>query len=131
MGRLLLLVVVLAAVAGLAACGGQSPLTVTAKESGQTVELRSDQKLVVRLESNPSTGYRWNVVADPNAGVLQLVSTAYERSESNGNVVGAPETEVWTYEPAGTGTTTVRLAYFRVFEPRNVGARFTLTVHVK
>jgi inhibitor of cysteine peptidase len=110
--------------------GGQSVVTVTAADSGKTVDLGGDQRLVVRLESNPSTGYRWNVVADTDAAVLRLVSTAYEDPQTGGTTVGAPGTEVWTYEAAGAGTTAVRLAYYRLFGVREVARRFALTVRV-
>ncbi|HEY7542483.1 MAG TPA: protease inhibitor I42 family protein [Methylomirabilota bacterium] len=36
-----------------------APVTVSAEQSGARVALASGQDLVVRLPSNPSTGYRW------------------------------------------------------------------------
>ena len=56
------LVVVIAAGCGLMKKSEKpppEPVTVSATQSGTTVELVSGQALVVRLPSNPTTGYRW------------------------------------------------------------------------
>ncbi|MAB72134.1 MAG: peptidase inhibitor I42, partial [Planctomycetaceae bacterium] len=41
-----------------------------ANENGSTMRLRSGQMLVIELQSNPSTGYVWQLVREPNAQYL-------------------------------------------------------------
>ncbi len=115
----------------LAACGGE-PATVelTQQASGTSVALEPGQQLVVSLESNPSTGFQWNLARQPDGNVLTLVSSTYVEPATTGDVVGAPGTEVWTFEAAGSGTTSFELAYFRSFEPETVEGTFSLEVEV-
>ena len=120
----------------LAACGGggggaPATLELTATGNGTAVTLEPGQELAVTLESNASTGYKWNLVEEPDANVLTLVSSQYVEPATTGNVVGAAGTEVWTFKAVNAGTTSLKLAYFRSFEPQNVGGEFQLTVDVK
>jgi inhibitor of cysteine peptidase len=126
------LLVLLAAALFVSACGGGEPATVelTAADSGTSVTLEPGQQLQISLESNPSTGFRWNLVQEPDANVLILVSSTYVEPVTDDQVVGAPGTEVWTFEAAAAGTTSLELAYFRSFEPENVGGTFSLNAEV-
>jgi inhibitor of cysteine peptidase len=126
------LILIVATVLVLAACGGGEPgaVELTAADSGTTVTLEAGQQVEISLESNASTGFQWNLAGEPDAAVLELVSSTYVEPETSDDVVGAPGTEIWTFEAVGTGTTSVELAYFRPFEPETVGGTFSLTVDV-
>ena len=43
-------------------CSTSKEVKVVASVSGSTVELRKGQTLVFTLESNPTTGYQWEVI---------------------------------------------------------------------
>ena len=66
----------------------EMPVTASLADSGGEASLLPGQPLVVRLPSNPSTGYGWTytVVGDD---VLRLDSVSGAGVESNGRV-GAP-----------------------------------------
>ncbi|MDX9956711.1 MAG: protease inhibitor I42 family protein, partial [Anaerolineae bacterium] len=53
---------------------------VTEADIGQPIALAADELLVLTLEANPSTGYRWEVAA-ADAGIVQLVA-GYEFVQS-------------------------------------------------
>jgi inhibitor of cysteine peptidase len=126
MARLLLLALTVALT--VSACGGgaSGPVELTGADAGSVVELAEGQALVIRLESNQTTGFRWNVVEAPPAETLAEVSSAYVEPEDG--LVGAGGTEVWTFEAVGAGEGPLRLDYFRPFEPDDVQGTFAITV---
>jgi len=100
------------------ACGsGSGQVVVTASDDGGSVTLASGQELVVRLESNPSTGYSWEAIGIP--GVLEGSSAPeHEASSEDEDVVGASGTDVFTFTAAGTSGErgTLELEYRRPWE---------------
>ena len=89
------------------------PLSVTDANSGASVALALDQRLIVRLPSNPSTGYRWSVVQQ-TTGVLEPDGApVYEKG---GGDAGAGGTETWKFVPTKAGEETLRLEYRRLWE---------------
>ena len=71
-----LFVIVLASFA-LAACGGKTQ-TVTENDNGKTVTLNTGDKLVVKLDGNPTTGYTWQLndfdTSTTRNGILAKIS---------------------------------------------------------
>ena len=156
---MLSLAVVLAFGAG--ACGGDSksagtdtPVAATATpkasypmevqltdaDNGRTVQLAQGGKLIIALQSNPSTGFSWYAgeLAGPQlrlAGEPEYVPPA-----STTPVVGAVGTQVFTFEaPAGialdpatqTGIVQLSMEYRRGFEPNAApDKKFAVTVEI-
>jgi inhibitor of cysteine peptidase len=111
------LIVVLLGAFALAGCGSRGgDVVVTDADAGEAVTLDSGQNLVVRLESNPSTGYSWEAIEVP--GVLEGEATpTHEQTSETEGVVGAAGTDVFTFtasEDAGEGT--LVLEYRRPWE---------------
>ena len=69
------------------------------------------------LETNPSTGYGWEFVQEPEPSILRLVDhyLAYENPVDPG-LVGAPMMEYWIYHAMTAGRTSIRLEYARSWE---------------
>jgi inhibitor of cysteine peptidase len=123
----------LVAVLLVAGCGGGEPssqLDLSAADNGGIVSADAGQRVVLTLESNASTGYRWSLAAEPDPAVLEFVSSKYVEPE-DGEVVGAPGTEVWEWNAVAKGTAVLRLEYVRPFEPGNVADEFEVTVEVQ
>lgn len=123
------LIAATAAVSLLTACGlfgakkppPPPPLSVTEANSGGSVTLALDQRLIVRLPSNPSTGYRWSV-AQQSSGVLEPDGApTYEKGASGD--AGAGGTEIWKFVPTKAGEETLRLEYRRLWETDAAPAR--------
>ena len=130
MKRLLLLIVVSALLGGcvhLRRAAG--PLRLGASDSGRSVEMSVGQTLTVRLASNPSTGHQWQVTTEPDARVLIVVDSGYDRPQSN--ALGAAGQAWWRLRATGAGSTSIALRYVRPWEPAPDAERFTLTVTVK
>lgn len=97
----------------LAGCS-PGPIDLTQKDSGSAQTLAKGQEMRVTLESNHTTGYQWAVDGDlPEQ--LTLVGQPEYKAESN--LVGAGGTEVWTFMGKSSGEGTLKLKYWRSFEP--------------
>ncbi len=85
-------------------------------DSGRTFSVVEGQRVVARLDSNPSTGFGWHVVmTDKSLGYPQ------ESYESSGVVMpGSGGVQIFTWETKGpfplVGEHQVKLSYFRPWE---------------
>ncbi|MFO0675968.1 MAG: protease inhibitor I42 family protein [Polyangiaceae bacterium] len=114
-----------------------APLTLTSTDDGGRFTVARGRDVVVRLPSNPSTGYSWGVTST-NRTFGYPKSSTYEADPlppGSGPVVGGGGTEVFTWSTSSglpmTGTHTVRLGYRRPWET-NVAPieTFTFTVTI-
>lgn len=91
-------------------------IKLNAANDGSQVQATRGQTLVVTLDSNPTTGYKW-AVADVDKKVLtQVGDSVYEASNANPKIVGAGGTETFRFQAADAGTTTLALFYRRSWE---------------
>lgn len=90
------------------------PIELTQKDDGSTQTLPVGQALRISLESNPTTGYRWDVDGAVPPQLRQVGEPTYTAGST---AIGAGGTEVWTFEGATVGSGTLTLKYWRSFEP--------------
>lgn len=117
--------------AALAGCAQRTlpPVAVTTADSGSAQTLSAGQELVISLDSNPTTGYRWAV---DGAVPAQLKQVGEPKYASSSNAIGSCGTEVWTFAGQGTGDGTLKLKYWRSFEPTATPAdTFVVKVSVR
>jgi inhibitor of cysteine peptidase len=88
-------------------------ITLSERNNGGQVELDKSKMVVLRLESNPSTGYSWQV-DEMDASVLRQVGEF--EFEQKSDLFGAPGTQVLRFVGAGKGQTDLKLAYRRPWE---------------
>jgi inhibitor of cysteine peptidase len=118
-----------------AACGDDdeaaddSDGTAIAVEAGSSVEAASGASLELTLESNPTTGYRWEVREMSDPTVVELVGDEYIGPDTT--LVGAGGVQVLTFRALDPGTSQVDLWYIRSFDDPPAPAdevAFTVTV---
>ena len=80
------------------------------------VEVEVGQEFIITLESNPTTGYQWQLARPLDEAILQLVGSEFEAPETKPELVGVGGEEVWTFKAVGRGQTEVALKYVRVWE---------------
>lgn len=114
--------VALVVLAMLGSCSGESDLTLTEDDHLSEVDLETGDTFEVRLESNPSTGYAWEIADTGTGAFLELLSEEFEEPEGT-DLVGAPGTEVFEFEAIDTGAGILRLEYIRSFEDLPVAAK--------
>lgn len=120
------IVIVLGMLMVLAGCGpindvdgvGKSEeVNLSAKDNGGQIEVDAGQTLVLTLESNPTTGFRWEVVEDKDA-VLQPTGDAEFKvaSELDPPPPGTGGVEIFRFEAVQAGETLLELVYHRPWE---------------
>ena len=129
--KLLLLAGTLGFTLLLVACSSvPQSVAVDASNSGEEAEVATGGSVVVTLDSNETTGYEWQLAEDLDESIVKLVNSEYIAPETT--LVGAGGQEVWTFEAAGTGETTISLEYVRPWEEGVPAVEtFSLTVVVK
>jgi inhibitor of cysteine peptidase len=84
----------------------------------------------IRLGSNPTTGYRWELRTPPDGGVVTLRDSRYDGPDAQ--LVGAGGHEVWTFHAVAPGTTTIGLRYaFEDHDPNRPTQDSVFTVIVR
>lgn len=101
-------------VATVAACGSddESVQVFDENDVGTDVSVEVGEQFEVRLESNPTTGYGWQVVEQPDS--ITLVSSEFEAPDTS--LVGAGGVEAFVFEGASAGSGDLRLEYVRSFD---------------
>ena len=69
---------------------------------------------IVTLESNPTTGYQWQLNKSFDKKYVELIKSEFKRSKTD--LVGAPGTEIWTFKALKSGTIKLSFKYARSWE---------------
>ena len=93
-----------------------------------TIEVALGENAVITLESNHTTGFRWELAAPLDRTKLEFVDTNYVTGGSG--LMGAGGQEVWTFKTINSGTTEVALKYVQPWEKNKPPAREATVVVV-
>ncbi len=97
-------------------------LTAGAAESKPRV-VKVGQEFTIRLQSNATTGYKWQFAKPPDENFLKLLRSDYKHPASK--LVGAGGEEIWTFKALTEGKTTIELNYVRPWEKDTKPAQST------
>lgn len=105
-------------------------VTITQAENGGTVTVPPRGTLVLRLPSNETTGYTWQIAPDSGNFLSPIGKPRYEQPK--GNAVGAGGVQVFRFRaPAAGADSVLRLGYLRPFEKNTPPVEtFSVTVHL-
>jgi len=87
--------------------------TLTEQDNGRDVDLNTGEALIVRLPSNPSTGYNWTVAGEP--APLKLQKSTFQKKTANGKV-GASGMSMFRLTAGSSGIANLTLVYRRSWE---------------
>ena len=90
-----------------------SPIKLTEKDSGHTVEIAAGSVMAVILKGNPTTGYTW-AVASVDESILTQIGAAEFKAERKAR--GSGGTITLRFRAEGVGKTFLKLMYHRPFE---------------
>ena len=82
--------------------------------NGKTIAVGKGDSLIISLESNPSTGYVWQVGKNDNA-ILRLVGQPAFRPSTD-RMLGASGRQLFKFEAISTGSNALELGYVRPWE---------------
>jgi len=95
---------------------------------GEPIKVKAGQKFIIRMESNPTTGYSWQLSKDLD-NIIVLVNNTFIPPDSK--LCGAGGHELWTFKAIEPGQTNIIIKYVRPWE-KNQPARtnvFTVIVN--
>jgi len=89
---------------------------VTANEAGKVVRAAVGNLVAITLQSNPSTGYNWEL-RDFDYGAADFYKSETLAAESGNALFGAPTKTVITLQAVKPGSQDITLVYRRLWEP--------------
>ena len=96
-------------------------LVITDPDKGRSIELSEGQVLEVRLESLPTTGYKWSLDSD-STEKLKLIDQTETKPETPG--YDMPVLQIFKFRAQQTGSGKLHLVYARSWEKSKPPARF-------
>jgi inhibitor of cysteine peptidase len=120
-----------ALVVTLSGCQTPKPREVDATASGTTVKLVRDQDLVVSLDANATTGYRWLLQAHEKVVLQPVGEPSYVPRVGDPRLVGAGGVTTFKFHAIAAGRETLVFTYRRPWEmnlPPAKMVRFEITV---
>lgn len=87
---------------------------VTLAVAQTRIEVATGQKFTLTLDSNPSTGYAWQLATPVDETKVKFLRSVFNAPETDR--AGAAGLELWIFEAVGTGETTISLKYVRSWE---------------
>ncbi len=92
-------------------------INVNIEDEGGQVELEQGQILVVTLDSNPTTGYRWEQAENQEPILEQMGQPEFKQSLTGGRpVAGGGGWEIFRFKAVRAGQMTLQLVYHRAWE---------------
>ena len=118
---------------GLAGCSAGEPIVVELANSGATATISTGDLLDARLESNPTTGYGWEVIEVDETILARQEEPEYVEARGEPlQVMGAGGWQVFHFKANQAGQTTLKMVYRRSWETDVEPERtFELTVVVE
>ncbi|KAF1066360.1 MAG: hypothetical protein GAK45_01943 [Pseudomonas citronellolis] len=101
----------------LAACASQPKPVVTLENASDCapLKLHTGQELVLILPSNPTTGFRWQLL-DAAPGILRSLGPEVYSNPEDSGVVGSAGESSWRFRVTAAGEGALKLAYQRPWE---------------
>jgi inhibitor of cysteine peptidase len=76
----------------------------------QLITVKADDIFNLVLPSNPSTGYRWEILSELDETIVEFVEQNYFAEEPV--MPGSGGMDVWTFRAVSAGETTIVLGYY-------------------
>jgi inhibitor of cysteine peptidase len=111
----------------LAACASTPPASVTLEESQASrchpLRLQQGQTLLLSLPSDPTSGYRWQLLDAAPALLRSLGPEVYSAPEGNGSLVGSGGESTWRFQVEKAGEARLALRYQQAWDADGAPAR--------
>ena len=95
------------------------------------IEVPAGSEFQIIIESNPTTGYHWEIVGELDANIVEFVSRDY-KSTSEPEMVGGGGVDIWVFKAVNAGDASIVLgSYPPSNDPVDPEQIATFTVSVK
>jgi inhibitor of cysteine peptidase len=103
-------------------------IIIRESQSGSEVVVSTGDRILVILDSQPSTGYTWGITELDEAVVRRCGDPGFSASS---DVVGAPGVDRWPFKAEAVGETTLKMEYRRSWEGGSPERRFEVKLIVQ
>lgn len=87
----------------------------TYTDPDQVIEIQKGEKFQIDLDSNPTTGYRWDFETETD-----LLFLTRQNFESKSDLMGASGIEIFEFSASASGKTTIKFFYHRPWEEGSI-----------
>ena len=91
-------------------------ITLAESNNGQSLNLKVNQMVQIRLESNITTGFKWNLSNETDTNIFSLISSGYKQASTDKKLVGAGGYETFIFKAKSKGNTNIVLTYNQPWE---------------
>jgi len=88
-----------------------SACTPTQTNPDQIIETSPGKTFQIIIDSNPTTGYHWEIVGELDKNVVEFVSKEYQSTSAPG-MVGGGGLDTWTFKAIAVGEATITLGSY-------------------
>ncbi len=100
--------------AGPAFSADEAPKDAPCSDPAKPIEARILNEFSIILESNPTTGFGWDISKPLDEKSVCFVSSEYVAAETG--LAGSGGREIWTFRAIAPGKTAISFKYFRPWE---------------
>ena len=90
--------------------------TLTENDNGKNLNLKVNDIITIKLESNMTTGYKWNLSNDTDSNIITLISSDYKTVNAEETLIGGGGYETFNFKTKSKGSTAIILTYNRPWE---------------
>ena len=117
----------------LTGCGGkptESPVDeLVISDPGKSIEVAAGNEFKIIIDSNPSTGYHWELIGNLDDTKIQFVSKDYRADEPV--LLGSGGSDVWTFKALAASETKIVLGNYPPGQGEPAAQEVTFTIIVK
>ena len=87
---------------------------IRAAKNDNIIETAVGKSFTITLDSNPTTGYHWQIARQMDTGMVELIDSQYIAPKTD--LVGAPGKEEWHFRAIREGKAIISFDYVRPWE---------------
>ena len=111
-------------------CSCKNITELTFDNKGKSFELEKGDRINIKLESNPTTGYEWILSEETDTAIVPLIDSKFVQTEKEEELVGVGGYEVFTFQAKKIGQTEIILTYKRSWEEEELKEEFTFNINI-
>ncbi len=111
-------------------CSCKSIAELTFDDKGKSFELEKGDRINIKLESNPTTGYEWILSGETDTAIVSLFDSKFLQTKKEEKLVGAGGYEIFTFKAENSGQTEIILTYKRSWEEEELKEEFLFIINI-
>lgn len=105
------------------------PSELVVSDPARQLSSEAGKEFKIILDSNPTTGYHWEIVGDLDGSVVEFISKNYKADGLQ--VTGSGGKDVWVFKAVAAGETTITLGNYPPGNATEAEQTITFNVVVK